>query len=105
MGEGLILRTTCVRQNEMAHFPQNARHARAPSILIWTTMWTGRKNCSYNHGWFTVHLCVESLKISMIGGTRALRCFFDLDFLSHIHKDGELPASPPQLCLFGSNGS
>jgi len=53
-----------------------------------------------------VQLCVESLKISMIGGTSALRCFFfDLDFLSHIHKDGEPPASPPQLYVFGSNGS
>jgi hypothetical protein len=79
-GWGLII-TDHVRQNEISHFPWNARNARAPSILIWTTMRTRRKDCSYDRGWFTVHLCVASLKISMIRGTGAARCLLTLTFL------------------------
>jgi hypothetical protein len=84
----------------MAHFPLNERHGRAPSILIWTTMWTGRKNRWYNHGWFTVHLCVESLKISMIRGTGALRCFFfTLTFLVTFIRTNHQPHRHSGACL------
>jgi hypothetical protein len=87
-------------QNQISHFPWNARNARAPSILIWTTMWTGRKDCSYDHGWFTVHLCVESLKISMIGGTGAVRCLLTLTFLvTFVRRKNHQPHPHSCACL------